>query len=176
MTTTLTCPQIKEIYDTLNQESDVLYHKLSVVDTSEVFVQLEQEIAVFQERYLNLITQAQELEKKQIKIANPDIAEMYEKDARGFWKIKDKTGKWRFFNSVTGMANRIVNSIQECGKDGYWHVIYGNANQSLYNPSTDEMSNIYDAIFSCDDDGFWEILSKTHRRFKYNPKTKIYKD
>jgi len=177
MTATLTCPQIKEMYEALYSETAAVYEKLLVVDTKVELEVIEPLIVQIHRKYFTLLdyTGNEEINKVRIRAVNPDIAEIFEKDTNGFRCVTNKDGEMILYNPMTGERSEEFIGIGECDTNGFWCVKNRSGKTILYNPMTRESNEEFKYIGRLDQtNGFWEVTTMDGKTMKYNPLTKEY--
>ena len=171
---TLTCPQIKEIYDALDSETAAVYQQLLPIDSKIELEYIESLIAEVQRKYFALLSDTgnEELEKAYIHAFNPDIVVAYTKDINGFWNVMEKDDKSILYHPITRERNEEFESIYECDTHGFWSVQKRNGVWILYHPITKEKIEEFKDIYHYDTNGFWLVQNEDGNYILYHPITK----
>jgi hypothetical protein len=174
MTNTLSCVEIKQIYDTLYSESTAVYEKLLVVDNKSELESLESLIAVVQRKYFALLSDTENMyfEKEYIFAFNPDIVEAYGKDINGFWEVQKSNGHYILYHPVTKERSEEFEDIRRRDTNGFWSVKNKDGFWILYHPITKERIEEFDPIYQFDTNGFWSVQNENGGYILYHPITK----
>jgi hypothetical protein len=174
MPTALTCPQIKEIYDTLYSETGAVYEKLLPIDSKSDFESIEPLIVEIQTKYFALLSDTgnEKLEKEYICAVNPDIARALRKDINGFWYVWKKDGNEILYHPITKERIEEFEDIGIPDTNGFWRATKTDGNWILYHPITKERIEEFDSIYQCDENGFWDVKKSDGGNILYNPITK----
>jgi len=171
MTTTLTCPQIKEIYDILQDNLTKSIDVLKRVDALAELEAISTETGRLKSVYFNLLYSAKNLDfQKNIVELYPNVDEPLDKDTNGFWKIREKD-MYAFFDPRTSMMSETFCHVECCDPNGFWHTTNAAGKHQLYNPSTQHKSEIFETLLDGEVDGLWFIEDEKYSGHMYNPST-----
>jgi len=175
---TLTCPQIKEIYDTFMLRLTRLHTQMSTADSSILFHELEEKATALRKSFFKLLNDSgkyNSISEECIKNLYQNVENVSSKDINGYHPLVMRNKTEIFCNPIADtIRDEHFKYIYINDDYGFWSVDTGDDLIRLYNPSTQEMSHAFRSARCNDLEGNWQLWDIDGVMRSYNPTTREY--
>jgi len=182
---TLTCPQIKEMYETLYQLIAENHRALTATDTQENIDNLKDKIVATKKAFFELLYKSNVSDDhatKYIETFNHDILHVGEKDINGYWYVITKdctTADYSLdnpaclYNPVTEYMSEVFTNMSLVTDINGYRSVEKDDEAKIFNPETRYLSDGFYTRGKFDANGYWPITTiDDNLNALFNPHTK----